>query len=382
MRSPLPYVGLGLSFAMAALSASAAQPPPYVVAAVKNVDRPAVDTARDGERKPEQTVAFAGIRPGDKVLELEPGGGYYTRILSNVVGSKGRVYSLTFLSPPPPAPGRPRMNPIDDVYRLSQAPQFPNITPMLGGGMGRSGRIGLPQQVDVVWTSDNYHDFHNKFWGPLEVAKINESIFRDLKPGGVYIVIDHATAPGQGLTQTQTLHRIDPATVKAEVLAAGFVLDGQSQVLANPADDHTRSALTLRDRTDDFVLRFRKPAASHSQEQAAESAGHAADSQMRAYFGNTLLVQLPGGRSFSIFFHRNHTYEQAEHGQLGYGKWYMATDGDLCMRKLTEPYATEGTVDCHPIEFPASTHPRLGSSFTGGPGGQMRFSLLRGYVQP
>jgi predicted methyltransferase len=97
--------------------------------------------------------------------------------------------------------------------------------------------------------------------GPADVAAFNKAVFASLKPGGVYVVLDHADAPGTGLKDTDTLHRIDVASVKSEVQAAGFKLDGESKILANPADDHTKGVFdpSIRGKTDQFLLKFRKP---------------------------------------------------------------------------------------------------------------------------
>jgi predicted methyltransferase len=119
----------------------------------------------------------------------------------------------------------------------------------------------LPAGLDEVLIRQNYHDLHDKFMGPADVAAFNRNVFAALKPGGVYVVLDHADVAGAGLKDTDTLHRIDEASVKAEVLAAGFKLDGESHVLANPADDHTKNVFdpSIRGKTDQFLLRFRKP---------------------------------------------------------------------------------------------------------------------------
>ncbi|MGX9079978.1 hypothetical protein ACWTQY_29360, partial [Klebsiella pneumoniae] len=93
--------------------------------------------------------------------------------------------------------------------------------------------------IDVVYTNENYHDIANLPGGEAAIDQVNAQILKMLKPGGVYVVIDHADAPGTGLTGTSTKHRIDPAVVKAEVVKAGFVFVGESTVLANPADDHS-----------------------------------------------------------------------------------------------------------------------------------------------
>lgn len=113
-----------------------------------------------------------------------------------------------------------------------------------------------PPQIPV------YHDLHDSFMKPLDVAALNAALYRALKPGGVLIVIDHAAEAGSGLRDTETLHRIDPASIRAEVTAAGFVYEGESTVLRNPDDSHTLLVFdpAIRHRTDQIVLRFRKPA--------------------------------------------------------------------------------------------------------------------------
>jgi predicted methyltransferase len=113
----------------------------------------------------------------------------------------------------------------------------------------------------MAWTSDNYHDIYG-FFGADHAAAADAAIFSALKPGGVFIVIDHAALPGASATAPTTLHRIDPATVKAQVEAAGFKLEAESPILANPADPHTQKVFdpAIRGRTDQFVFKFRKPA--------------------------------------------------------------------------------------------------------------------------
>jgi predicted methyltransferase len=112
-----------------------------------------------------------------------------------------------------------------------------------------------------VWTSQNYHDFHDSFFGPADLAVVNKAIFTALKPGGLYIVLDHVAAPGSGLRDTETLHRIDPAIVKKEVTAAGFEFVSEDDSLKNPADPHTAKVFdpSIRGKTDQFVYKFRKP---------------------------------------------------------------------------------------------------------------------------
>src|SRR5690606_27922322 len=117
-----------------------------------------------------------------------------------------------------------------------------------------------PEKADVIWTSQNYHDLHLPRMN-VDVAAVNRAVFAALKPGGLFVVVDHAAAPGSALETVGTLHRIDPAIVRREVEAAGFRFDGESQVLRNPSDDHAAKVFdpAIRGHTDQFVYRFRKP---------------------------------------------------------------------------------------------------------------------------
>ena len=224
--------------------------PKAVSAAVADPARPQEDKDRDANRKPAEVVAFAGIKPGDKVVDLLAGGGYFTRIFSGGVGPKGKVYTVGF----PPRPNAPAGAP-NPLAAIAADPHYSNVTVV----SGRVNELTLPEPVDVIWTSDNYHDLHN---APGDIVPgFNKKMFDLLKPGGTFIVLDHAAEAGSGARDTNTLHRIDPATVKTEVEAAGFVLDGQSDALKNKDDPHTigiRDA-SIRGKTDQFVLKFKKP---------------------------------------------------------------------------------------------------------------------------
>ena len=118
-----------------------------------------------------------------------------------------------------------------------------------------------PEKVDVVWTTENYHDYRNPGFGGVDMAKFNKAVFDSLKPGGVFIIEDYEAAAGDGATKTSTLHRIESATVKQEVEAAGFKFDGATAVLQNKADDHTLAIFNpmIRGHADQYVLKFRKP---------------------------------------------------------------------------------------------------------------------------
>jgi predicted methyltransferase len=225
--------------------------PPYVAAAVTDAGRPAADTARDPDRKPSESLAFAGVRPGMKIVDLIPGGGYFTRIFSKAVGPQGKVYAyvpdeLSRLANRPPA-----------IAPIVADPQYKNVTMLLKPVSA----FAVPEPVDMVWTSQNYHDMHAPFMGPVNMTTFNRAVFDALKPGGVYIVLDHSATVGSGLRDAATLHRIDPAAVRAEVTAAGFVFEGESMILRNPADDRSLRVQegAIRGHTDQFIYKFRKP---------------------------------------------------------------------------------------------------------------------------
>jgi predicted methyltransferase len=227
--------------------------PGYVAKAVADAARPDEDKQLDALRKPAETLTFAGIKPGQKIAELIPGRGYFTRILSKIVGPKGRLYEF----PPPRRPNAPpdAPNPGAAVAAIAADPAYANVTLETF----TPGKLSVPEPVDVVWTSRNYHDFHNI--PNADIGAFNKSIFDALKPGGIYIVLDHAAAAGSGTHDTSTLHRIDPEAVKSEVTAAGFVLVAQSDLLHSADDSHTAPVFdgSVKGKTDQFILKFRKP---------------------------------------------------------------------------------------------------------------------------
>jgi len=231
----------------------AADTPAYVTAAVSNPNRSAEETARDANRKPADMVTFAGIKPGDTVIDLVPGKDqYFTHVFANVVGPKGHVWSYM------PTEFDAEMTKFKITLPPDGTvdPKFPNATFVHKSLTA----LDVPGKVDVVWTSQNYHDFHDTFAGPIDMAKFNKAVFDKLKKGGVYIVLDHA-APGAGPEVTETLHRINPDVVKKEVEAAGFKFAGESDVLANPSDPHNIPVFdkSIRGKTDQFVYKFVKP---------------------------------------------------------------------------------------------------------------------------
>jgi predicted methyltransferase len=238
---------LAITALMASLAWAASSIPAYINAAVADSARPAEDKQRDADRKPAETLAFAGVKPGATVVEIAPGRGYYTRLLSALVGPQGKVYAVTS----PPKPDKPAPH----VQAIAADPHYGNVTVI----MQPIAEAKLPQGVDLVWTTQNYHDFHNL--QDVDVATINRDAFAALKSGGTYFVLDHAAEAGSGARDTNTLHRIDEETVKQEVTAAGFKLAGESDILRNKGDPHTAKVFDpeIRGHTDQFVLKFKKP---------------------------------------------------------------------------------------------------------------------------
>jgi predicted methyltransferase len=218
---------------------------PHILAAIADPRRPEADRARDSDRHPADILAFAGIDTGQRVADIGPGGGYYTRLFSVAVGENGRVFAIDR----PDTPERRRA--ILDV-----APLYPNVSVIQEGYQGWS----APEPLDAIFISQIYHDFHLPALN-LNVPTVNRDLLAALKPGGVVIIIDHAAVEGSDLSVADTLHRIDQAIVRAELEAAGFVYDGESQVLRNAADPRTSRVFEsgVRGHTDQFAMRFRKP---------------------------------------------------------------------------------------------------------------------------
>ena len=246
----------GLFLAVAVLApatgAGAAETiPAGIAAAVADPGRPAIDTALDAARKPAETLAFAGVKPGQVVVDFFPGGGYFSRLLSAAVGQKGKVYAFT-----PAELGALMKKPLP-VNGSSPDPARPNITAIVGP----VNTFATPEPVDLVFTAQNYHDLHDPFMGPADLSAFNAAVFKALKPGGAFLIIDHAAPDGSGLASTNTTHRIDAAVVVREVTAAGFRLEAESPILRNPSDDRTRPVFdpAIRHHTDQFIYLFRKP---------------------------------------------------------------------------------------------------------------------------
>lgn len=250
MPKPLTIAALVL-LAAAPPVAQAAAPLPTAIA------RAAANPARGGQMRQDvrrhgpEILVFAGVKPGDKVIDLIPGGAYWTRLFAGTVGPKGHVYGI-WPKPYADEAGRDTIN-----YAGLPRQGYPNTSLSIQPATA----LNAPEKVDVVFTAQNYHDYPDAFMGKLDPALFNRLAFAALKPGGTLLIIDHQDAPGAGMRNTDTLHRIEGAVVRRQVTAAGFRFVGESKLLANPADDHRRKVFdpAIRGRTDQFIYKFRKP---------------------------------------------------------------------------------------------------------------------------
>lgn len=266
MRVARFLVALGLlvmgGFALFPVEGAAELPPraeQAIARAVAHPDRPPADREHDARRRPAEILAFAGIAPGMWVADLMAGSGWYTELLSWVVGPEGRVFAqnsrvvrdrygvdlrLRVLRPIP--------------MRWFRKPRLRNVT-LVPNELETL--EDLPEgRLDAALMVLFYHD---TYWMGVDRKAMLARIHDSLRPGGVFLVIDHAAAPGRGGDDAERLHRVEEAQVVSELLAAGFALDARSDLLRNPDDDHQVSVFQeqIRGHTDRFVLRFLKPAA-------------------------------------------------------------------------------------------------------------------------
>lgn len=207
------------------------------------------DALTDPAMKGPEVIAFMGLKPGDRVADIVAG--RFVRAESQAVGPTGKVYAIETAEV---VKAHPEIRKMMDA--LTSAPNT-NVVATYDPVSAP-----LPKGLDAVFIRQNYHDLYDKFMGPADVPAFNKAVFAALKPGGVYVILDHVGDPKMDFTkQTEAVHRIDPARVRADVEAAGFKFDGESKILANPADDHQSMVFVpaIRGKTDQFLYRFRKP---------------------------------------------------------------------------------------------------------------------------
>ena len=216
--------------------------------AVAHPDRPAGDKRRDADRLPARILDFFDIKPGMHVADLMAGDGYYTELVSRLVGPTGVVYCQNTKIPL----DRFARGPLTDRLANDRLPNVVRLDREFED-------IGIPEGVDAAIMIRFYHDFG---WQKVDRDGFNHLIHYLLKPGGILGIVDHIAKPGTGMTVGESLHRVEPALVRREVEAAGFVLEAESRALANEADTHDWNIFSngggRRDKTDRFAYMFRK----------------------------------------------------------------------------------------------------------------------------
>ena len=239
-------LALALSLAPAI---AAAQTAPYATA-LADPARPAADKARDAARKPAELLAFAKVKPGQVVVDYIMGGGYLTHVLASAVGTGGKVYAY---QPAEFIAFRADYGKEQDAVAAARK-NVVALRPSLGA-------FAVAEPVDTIITVQNWHDLHNPMAPAGTAAGIAKQLFAMLKPGGTFVVVDHAAAAGADDATQQKLHRINPAVARAEIESAGFVFDGESKLWANAADPKTALVFdaAIRGKTDQFAYRFKKP---------------------------------------------------------------------------------------------------------------------------
>ena len=236
--------------AIAPLGADAAAPkvPAYVTAAVADANRPAEDKKADSLRLPAETLAFAGVKPGMTVGEFYPGGGYFTKMLSKVVGPRGHVYGIENVN---------WKGAVEANTALVASGKWKNVSI----DTKPFGTVGFPRPIDLAWVTQNYHDLKIAKYGKADTVEFDRAVYKALKPGGTFFVLDHQGAPGLTDADIEKLHRINRDQVVREVTSVGFKLVDEGNFLRRPGDDHTKPIFdeSIRGKTDQYALKFVKP---------------------------------------------------------------------------------------------------------------------------
>jgi predicted methyltransferase len=207
------------------------------------------------QSKLSELIRFARVEAGSTVIDVYPGDGDWTRLFSDVVGREGRVYSFV-----PAEVADFKNDPVGRMRMLAKEPGRENVEVV------SADLVAMPkatQPADVLWLHLFYHDLHTALIQKkgATAADFNRAVYERLKPGGSYVIVDHAAAAGAGAGEAQSLHRIEPAFARKEVEAAGFVLDAETTVLANKEDPHAIKVFdpSIKGETDRFAYRFVKP---------------------------------------------------------------------------------------------------------------------------
>ncbi|SFQ13558.1 Predicted methyltransferase [Variovorax sp. OK605] len=284
-RQTLAAALAGLTVALAACTTPGPQTPAISQARIAEIvaspDRSDADRRNDARRKPQEMLAFIGVRPGMVALDLSAAGGYTTELIARATGANGRVYGQSPPRPPmsrpaqpegaaapapigatptaPTAPTAPSAGPRPSPVALAERARNPNASNIVA--VVRPFEDPVPPELaanglDLVTLMFNYHDFGHM---GVDRAAVNRAVFAALKPGGIYVIADHAGRAGTGISESGTLHRIEQAFLRAEVERAGFRQVGEGNFLRNPSDPRDRNTPEPPQPKDEFVLKFVKP---------------------------------------------------------------------------------------------------------------------------
>ncbi len=204
-------------------------------------ERSDADRQNDPKRKADQFLPFIGAKSGMVALDMAAGGGYTTELLARSVGATGKVYAQA-----------PRAS--DRLKQRLETPAMKNVTLL-----ERPFDDPVPAEVKGVDLVTFFFNYHDTTFMEVDRARMNKAVFNALKPGGIYVLADHAARPEDGIAVGKTLHRIAEASLRAEIEAAGFKQIASGDFLRNPDDPRTESSGRNTVRNDEFVLKFQKP---------------------------------------------------------------------------------------------------------------------------
>ena len=217
--------------------------------AVADPARPAEHRKLDALRKPADTLAFSGVRPGMTIGEFYPGGGYFTFMLSDVVGPSGHVYGIE---------NDRWKDAVEANEKVVKAVKLKNVSietrPF--------GTVDFPKPLDLAWVTQNYHDLKIAKYGKVDTLAFDRAVYKALKPGGIFFILDHQGAANLTPADIEKMHRINRDVVVREVTSAGFKLAGEGKFLRRAGDDQTKPIFdpSIRGHTDQYALKFVKPA--------------------------------------------------------------------------------------------------------------------------
>lgn len=236
--------------AFAVVAAPAAVPPlsAIIARAVADPARPADYRKADPLRKPAETLAFSGVRPGMVVGEFYPAGGYFTRMLSDIVGASGHVYAIE---------NKGWNDSVKDDQKMLAEGKWNNVSL----DVQPFGTVKFPKPLDLAWVTQNYHDMKIAKYGKVDTVAFDREVYEALKPGGIFFILDHQGPASLTPDQIAKMHRLNRDIVVKEVTSAGFKLAAEGKFLRRPSDNGTKSIFdpAVRGHTDQYALKFVKP---------------------------------------------------------------------------------------------------------------------------